>query len=152
MKVFPFLKDFRQRQGAAGGFILDDENGIPEETKGRSGVYVIEAIDGSKYPYPKGNSKVIYIGKADNLYTRFSHHRHRLQLLIHSKGEYGMADDEPWVSSKYQYMYYNGAKVYYYKCLGKQEAKELEAIVMWAFYSKYRALPVGNGAKSYSKE
>ncbi len=152
MKVFPFLKNFRQRQGAAGGFILDAQDGIPIETKGRAGIYVIEAADGFKFQYPRGKSKVLYIGKADDLYVRLGQHRHRLQQLIDSKGEYGMAEDEPWVSSKYQYMYYYGAKVFYYKCLGKQEAKELEARVMWAFYTKYRALPVGNGAKSYSKE
>ena len=72
--------------------------------------------------------------------------------LQESKGEYGMDVNEPWISSKYQYMFYHGARVYYYKCLKKQDAKNLEAHLLWAFYSKYRALPVGNGSKSYSKE
>lgn len=152
MKTFPFLKDFRENRGAAGGFLLNDETGIPSETVGYSGVYIIEATDGFKFPYPKGNSKVIYIGKADNLHSRLMGHRTRVNQLVKTKGNYGMADDEPWVSSKYQYMYYHGAKVYYYKCLGKQEAKQLEASIMWSFYQKYRALPIGNGAKSYSKE
>ena len=152
MRKFPFLKDFRQRQGAAGGFLLDAEEGIPSELGGHAGVYVIEATDDFKFPYPKGNSKVIYIGKADDLRARLKQHRHRLNQLIDTDGKYGLADDEPWVSSKYQYMYYHGARVFFYKCLGKQEAKELEARVMWSFYKKYRALPVGNGAKSYSKE
>lgn len=152
MKTFPFLKDFRETRGAAGGFLLNDETGIPSDTNGYSGVYIIEATDGFKFPYPKGNSKVLYIGKADNLYSRLHCHRNRVNRLNKTNGDYGMAKDEPWVSSKYQYMYYHGAKVYYYKCLRKQDAKELEARVMWSFYQKYRALPVGNGAKSYSKE
>lgn len=152
MNTFPFLKDFRVNRGAAGGFLLNDETGIPSETNGCSGEYIIEATDSFKFPYPKGNSKVLYIGKADNLYSRLLGHRTRVNQLVNTNGNYGMDDDEPWVSSKYQYMYYHGARVYYYKCLGKQEAKELEARVMWAFYQKYRALPVGNGAKSYSKE
>lgn len=131
---------------------MDAEEGIPSELGGYAGVYVIEATDNFKFPYPKGNSKVIYIGKADDLRARLKQHRHRLNQLIDTDGKYGLADDEPWVSSKYQYMYYHGARVFFYKCLGKQEAKELEARVMWSFYKKYRALPVGNGAKSYSKE
>ena len=132
--------------------MLDDEDGVPSDARGHSGVYVIEAADGFKFPYPKGKSNVIYIGKADDLYSRLLQHRHHLQELQASRGEYGMDEDEPWVSSKYQYMYYHNAKVFYYKCLGQQDPKNLESRVMWAFYQKYRALPVGNGAKSYSKE
>jgi excinuclease UvrABC nuclease subunit len=151
MKSFPFLKEFRPCQGASGGFLLNKDD-ISGDTRHNSGVYVIESADGFKFPYPKGRSNVLYIGKADNLHSRLMHHWRRLKRLIESKGEYGMEDDEPWVSSKYQYMFYHGAKVYYYKCQRTQEAKELEARVLWAFYSKYRALPVGNGAKSYSKK
>ena len=92
---------------------------------------------------------MIYIGKVNNTYTRLSIIATAYSYLLKQNG---IADDEPWVSSKYQYMYHNGAKVYYYKCLGKQDAKELETRVMWAFYSNHRTLPVGNGAKSYSKE
>ena len=149
---FTFLKDYRPVQGADGGFILDDENGIPFDMEGYSGVYIIETTDKFKFPYPTGQSSVIYIGKADELRSRLCQHRQRLNRLNNTKGEWGMQEDEPWVGSKYQYMYYHGAKVYYFKCRGKQEAKEEEARIMWAFYRKYRALPVGNGAKSYSKK
>ena len=151
-KIYTFLKDYRPKQGADGGFILDDEKGLPFDMDGYSGVYIIETTDRFKFPYPAGQSNVIYIGKADELRSRLSQHRRRLNRLNESNGEWGMKDDEPWVGSKYQYMYYHGARVYYFKCRGKQEAKEEEAKVMWAFYKKYRALPVGNGAKSYSKE
>ena len=151
MKSFPFLKEFRPQQGASGGFLLDDDD-IPDETRHHSGVYVIESIDHFKFPYPKGKSNVLYIGKADNLNNRLRKHKQILMRLQESKGEYGMDVNEPWISSKYQYMFYHGARVYYYKCLKKQDAKNLEAHLLWAFYSKYRALPVGNGSKSYSKE
>ena len=150
-KHFPFLKGYRPIQGAEGGFLLDDPKGLPFDMEGYSGVYIIETTDNFKFPYPAGKSKVIYIGKADELRSRLSQHRHRLNRLNNSKGEWGMAEEEPWVGSKYQYMYFHGAKVYYYKCRGQQEAKEEESRIMWAFYQKYRALPVGNGAKSYSK-
>ncbi len=150
-KHFPFLKGYRPIQGAEGGFLLDDPEGLPFDMEGYSGVYIIETTDNFKFPYPAGNSKVIYIGKADELRSRLSQHRHHLNRLNNSKGEWGMAEEEPWVGSKYQYMYDHGDKVYYYKCRGQQEAKEEESRIMWAFYQKYRALPVGNGAKSYSK-
>ena len=88
MRKFPFLKDFRQRQGAAGGFLLDAEEGIPSELGGHAGVYVIEASDNFKFPYPTGNSKVIYIGKADDLRARLKQHRHRLNQLIDTDGKY----------------------------------------------------------------
>lgn len=151
-KAFPFLKDYRPVQGAEGGFLLDDERGLPKDIKGFAGVYIIEATEKIKFSYPVGSSRVIYIGKADELHSRLSQHRQRLNLLKKTKGEWGMKSNEPWVSSKYQYMYYYGARVYYFKCRRKQEAKEEESRIMWAFYRKYRALPVGNGAKSYSKE
>lgn len=150
-KHFPFLKDYRPIQGAEGGFLLDDPDGLPFDIEGYSGVYIIEANSKYKFPYPGGESNVLYIGKAEELRSRLCQHRHRLNRLKNTNGEWGMADNEPWVSSKYQYMYKYGAKVYYFKCRGKQEAKEEESKIMWAFYKKYRALPVGNGAKSYSK-
>ena len=150
-KRFSFLKDYRPKQGADGGFLLDSDDGLPFDMEGYAGVYIIEATDKFRFPYPAGQSGVLYIGKADELRSRLIQHRQRLNRLNKTKGEWGMASEEPWVSSKYQYMYKYGARVYFFKCKGKQEAKEEEAKIMWAFYQKYRALPVGNGAKSYSK-
>ena len=150
MKIFPFLKDFRQRRGAAGGFILGEDD-IPKDTQGCAGVYVIETNDGFKFPYPTGNSKVIYIGKSDRLMARLKEHRKAVDDLWDNV-DLGIYDDGPWPFNRHQYMRHHGAKVYYYKCLRKQEAKELESRVMWAFYKKYHAIPVGNGAKSYSKK
>lgn len=152
-RQFPFLKDFRKIRGVDGCFNLIDD-GLPLDLPDEAGVYIIETVDKFVFSYPKGKSSVIYIGKSDHLRQRLREHRTELRNLIETSGDYGMAKDQPWVCSRYQYMYYHGknAKVYYYKCLKKQEAKELEATIMWAFYRKYRALPVGNGAKSYAKE
>ena len=151
MKLFPFLKGFRQRQGAAGGFILNEDD-IPVDTIGHAGVYVIETTDGTRFNYPKGKSKVIYIGMSDDLRVRLRDHRRELNELWKNI-DYGIYNEsEPWPSNRYQYMRYHGAKVFYYKCRGEQDAKNLESRVMWAFYTKYRALPVGNAAKSYAKQ
>lgn len=116
------------------------------------GVYIIETGDGFKFPYPLGENKIIYIGKSDtSLNQRLKRHRTNL-MEIEINPEYGLSVNEPWISSRYQYMHYHGSIVYYYKCKGKQDAKDLESMIMWEFYKKFRALPVGNGAKSYAKE
>ena len=150
-KTFPFLKDFRNGIAAEGPYNLlnlDDLNKVTDSP----GVYIIEAADKFRFPYPKGNSSILYIGMSDSsLRGRLKRHRLHLKELCDTNGQHGMADNEEWVCQRYQYMYYHGAKVYYYSRKGKQEAKNLEAEILWQFYAKYRALPVGNGAKSYSK-
>ena len=148
-RKFPFLHDYRPRQGAEGGFFLDDKDGIPSDLKGFAGVYIIEAGKRFKFPYPTGQSGVIYIGKADDLRSRLQDHRCILAQLQKDE-DYGMAPNEPWVSSRYQYMLKYRARVYFFRCRRQQEAKEEESKIMWSFYKKYRALPVGSGAKSYS--
>ena len=49
-------------------------------------------------------------------------------------------------------MYYNGAHVDVFKCRGYQDSKNLESLFLNQFYQKYRALPVGNGARSFDGE
>lgn len=150
-KSFPFLQEFRPSRGYDSTFLLDEDIDSLNELEDVPGVYIIEATDGSKFSCPVGKSSIIYIGKSDHLKTRLKEHRSILMQLWDNK-EYGMKMDEPWVSSRYQFMRYHGARVYTYKCLKQsQNAKELEAQVIWNFYQKYRCLPIGNGAKSYSK-
>ena len=150
-KVFPFMSNFRTEQGVDFDFLLDNDEGLPPGLDDSPGIYIIETVDRFKFPYPKGQSKVIYIGMSDKLRSRMLEHQRTVRRLKDSKGQYGMKKNEPWVSSRYQYMLKHQARVYYFKCRGKQEAKEEESRIMWAFYQKYRSLPVGNGAKSYSK-
>ena len=152
VKTFPFLKDYRTIKGAEGGFSLLKDDDMLNNVSEVPGVYIIEAEDRCRFPYPRWSSPVIYIGKSDtSLRRRLKEHRAILSEL-HNNSDYGIPKDDPWVSSRYQYMHRHGAKVYYYPCRGKQEAKEEEAKVIWQFYEKYRALPVGNAAKSYSKK
>jgi hypothetical protein len=49
-------------------------------------------------------------------------------------------------------MYYDGSHVDVFKRRGKQDSKEFESLILNQFYQKYRALPVGNGARSYSQK
>lgn len=150
IESFPFLESYRPEQGARGGFRLDKDE-IPEETRDKAGVYIIETTNGFHFPYPEGKSNVIYIGESENLMVRFKEHRKTL-MKLKENSEYGMKPKEPWISSRYQYMLRKGARVFYYTRRGNQEAKEMEAEVIWRFYEMYRALPVGNSAKSYSRK
>lgn len=143
-----FLEDWRTNRKYDHEFLLTDLNKVDVEDV--PGVYIIVTTDRTTFNYPTGGSKVIYIGMSKHLRSRLQEHLSYVNKLIDNP-DYGMADDEPWVGSKYQYMYYHNAKVYTFKCLGKQEEKNLESQVMWAFYQHYRALPVGNAARSYSK-
>ena len=150
-KKFPFLKDFRPTLGYDSTFLLDEDEDALNALNNCPGVYIIEATDGSEFSCPVGSSSIIYIGKSEHLRTRLKEHKAILQLL-QDNSEYGMKNNEPWISSRYQFMLYHGARVYVYNCLKQsQDAKELEAQTIWRFYQKYRCLPIGNGAKSYSK-
>lgn len=145
-KHFSFLLKFRKGQGAKGGFDLAEDD-IPSEVSNLPGVYVIESTDGYKFDYPKGRSKVLYIGMSKDLRRRFQEHKKTLNKLI-KNSEFGI--EQRWViHSRYQYMLYHGARIYYYNCRGKQYPKKMESNILWNFYEKYRALPVGNGACSF---
>ena len=149
-KTFPFLKGFRQPDGCCR--ISEDED-IPADLRGKVGVYIIETADRTVFEYPKGKSRVLYIGKSDDLMQRLREHRNVYLKLVKGKGVlYDTDGNEDWASSRYQYMYHHGGGiVYYYTRRGPKDAKEFEAEIMWAFYGKHRATPVGNGARSYSQ-
>ena len=149
LKVSDYSQPFRSKR------CHDDELNLSKDeinnvTTG-SGVYIIVSADKTKFVYPKGNSPVIYIGKADNLRRRLSEHLKNLNNI---------QDEETYMRghwrqpcSRYQYMKYYGAYVYTFHCLkNTQEAKNLESQILWKFYERYRSLPVGNGARSFKKE
>lgn len=151
-----FLPDFRPVRGTDASFDLqefEDKDFDCAIKKGDIGIYVISSTDGTKYTYPNGKkSPIIYIGKSDDLLRR-------LKDEHYTKGLKRLLDDPDWgidnnyqLPSRYQYMYYNGSHVDVFKCRGKQESKEMESLFLNQFYQKYRALPVGNGARSYGKE
>lgn len=148
-----FMGDFRPKKGTDACFdILDFENKDFEcpLKKGDTGVYIISATDGTKYTYPNGlRSPVLYIGKSDDLLRRLrdGHYYKGLKRLVDNP-DWGI-DNNFQLCSRYQYMFYNGSHVDVFKCMGKQESKNLESLFLNRFYQKYRALPVGNAARSY---
>ncbi len=116
------------------------------------GVYIISATDGTKYTYPNGKrSPIIYIGMSEDLFRRLKdeHFTKGLKLLL-DDSEWGL-DNNLQLASRYQYMYYNGSHVDVFKRRGPQDAKNLESIILNKFYQTYRALPVGNGARSFGR-
>lgn len=120
---------------------------------GEPGVYIISSTDGTKYTYPNGKtSPILYIGKSDDLLRRLrdEHYYKGLKRLLDDPN-YGIAENIQ-VAPRYQYMYYNGSHVDVFKCRGNQDSKNLESLFLNQFYQKYRALPVGNSARSFEVE
>ena len=151
-----FLPDFRPLRGTDASFdlrdFLDKDFDCPI-SRDDIGVYLISSTDGTQYTYPNGKkSPIIYIGKSDDLLRRLKdeHFTKGLKRLLNNQ-DWGIEKNYQ-LASKYQYMYYNGSHVDVFKCRGKQESKEIESMFLNQFYQKYRALPVGNGARSYGKE
>lgn len=148
-----FFPSFRPIKGSDASFDLCDFEDADFDCpikRGNVGIYIISSTDGTKYTYPNGKkSPIIYIGKSDNLLRRLKdeHYTKGLKRLREDR-DWGIKDNVQ-LASRYQYMYYNGSHVDVYICRGKQETKELESIFLNQFYQKYRALPVGNGARSY---
>ena len=118
-----------------------------ERTKGKKGVYIILS-EKQEFIYPKGESKVIYIGKSNNLNLRLNSHKRN---LIEVKGKSTSEIRSEWWQSRYLYMREFGAKVYYITATGNTDPINLEMRTMEQFYEKYFSLPVGNGAFSFGK-
>ena len=151
-RALNFLKDFRPTRGYNHTFLLYEENDfINEKIDDTPGVYIIEATDGEKFTCPIGSSSIIYIGKSEKLKTRLRTHYRNLKQLYLDK-DCDLKDKNLWISSRYQFMRYHGARVYVYKCLKSQDSKDLEAQLLWSCYTKYRCLPIVNAAKSDSHE
>ena len=125
----------------------DEVAGVPA----RRGVYVLVAADGTKFIYPKGRSPVIYIGQASNLRRRLREHLKHWRDIVRDEKD----DLQNHVEHCPRYWYIEsckGARVYTFYCLKGQRAKDLESAIIWHFYEKYRALPVGTGARSFGSD
>ncbi|MBE6175504.1 MAG: hypothetical protein E7146_00685 [Rikenellaceae bacterium] len=108
----------------------------------RPGAYIIVS-QGQHFPYPDGESKIMYIGKSDNLKKRLSRHYKNYTDVCefnHPPQHY---------PSRYNYMRAFGAKVYCFYTAGAQASKNLESFLIEAFAKRYGAIPVGNGARSF---
>lgn len=162
MKVPKYIRDFmgadfRAVEGVNAHFNMldflksDFKNKVNVEN--RAGCYVISATNKS-IEYPKGKSPILYIGLSSHLYTRLysDHFCKNLKILLDNP-DYGLEHKMiRMMPDKYQYMYYCGARVDVFYCKGTQSAKEFESSLIASFYEKYRSMPVGNGARSFSQK
>jgi hypothetical protein len=139
-----FLKEFRKYDGLILDLSnLEDINLIPTTP----GAYILIS-QGTKFIYPEGQSKVMYIGKANNLYKRLlDHHKAANELNKIPKKE----RKHYWYYSRYHYMIKFGCKVLWFTRRGTQNAKDLESKIIDFFYSKYHSLPVGNASFSFKE-
>lgn len=149
LKELPHAAAFRPVRGYDARLDLCEDE--VADVPARRGVYVLVAADGTRFVYPKGKSPVIYIGQASNLRRRLREHLKHWRDIAR--------DEEPDLRahvehcSRYWYIEScKGARVYTFHCLKGQSAKDLESEVIWHFYEKYRALPVGNGARSFGAD
>jgi len=82
-----FIKNFRPQQGCDSQEICDlkkdDLSNIPD----CAGVYIITSFK-TRFIYPEGTSRIIYIGKSDNLKRRLKEHQRHLKSLKRDCQEY----------------------------------------------------------------
>lgn len=113
-----------------------------EDLKTKKGVYIIFS-DGQHFVYPKGFSRISYIGQSDNLYGRLDTHKKSMEVAESYIKNENNEMDSYFLYDKYCYMNNYGANVY---ILEKDEEtpSNLEYYLLDAFYCHYFALPVGN--------
>jgi hypothetical protein len=139
-----FLKEFRSHDGIAFDLLDYAEiNSIPK----KPGAYIMFSHE-TKFIYPEGQSKVIYIGKSENLCKRIYDHSKSVSDLnnIPKKDrKYHL------YYPRYHYFLKFGCQMVWFTRKGPEDAKNLESKLLDCFYSKYHSLPIGNGAFSFKK-
>jgi excinuclease UvrABC nuclease subunit len=140
--LYSFLKDFREPDG----HIINFNTNHFEELPAKSGAYIFLS-DNELFTYPTGKSRVIYIGMSQMLNMRLRQHvTHISNLKSVPKGDLSYY----WYYPRYQYINQFGCNLFWYTTRGTQNAKTLECKLLEYFYNKYLALPIGNGAFSFS--
>ena len=88
------------------------------------------------------------------LYRRLhdEHYLKHLRVLIDDRNHGLYSNQIDQMADKYQYMLYCGAMVDVFYCKGKQNPVKFENTLIASFYSKYRCMPIGNAARSFSVE
>lgn len=147
LKTSNYSSSFREKQGPKEINLLD-ENPF-DEIADVPGVYIIASSDNTQFIYPKGKNSVIYIGKSEHLIQRLKTHKRHLEFVM--SNDENLLRNRIQMFQRYQYMSSFGAKVFIYYCRKTQDAKEMESNILQRVYEKYRALPVGNGARSFSE-
>lgn len=147
--------DFRAVEGVNAHFNLADfvNPEFDSRLEDKRGCYIISSPT-RKFEYAKGKSPVLYIGLSDHLYRRIhdEHYGKYLKVLMNNPN-FGLETNRiHQLPNRYQYMYWWGAVVDVFYCKGNQDEKEFESSLIANFYYKYRCMPVGNGARSYSQK
>jgi excinuclease UvrABC nuclease subunit len=140
------ISSFNKNHRPPDGFIknLMDEDSFRQLPSAR-GAYLIVS-NSQEFLYPKGKSRIIYIGKSKNLKSRLTtHRRHTFELIYSPKPKRA----EFLHFARYQYMASYGAQIYWYTTRGTQDEGDLEKRLLDRFYDRYLSLPIANGANSY---
>lgn len=146
-----FMPDFRQPDVSFDLLEFKDLGSECPIRRNEVGVYIISTTDGTGYINPNGmKSPVIYIGMPEDLLRRLKEHFTKGLKRLLDNPDWGIEQDTQ-LASRYQYMYYNGSHVDVFRRRGPQDAKNLESMILNRFYKKYRAIPVGNGARSFRR-
>jgi hypothetical protein len=113
---------------------------IPET----AGNYILLS-EGQEYIYPKGITRVYYVGESKNLRTRlFREHRKTfMEVRDNPKHDY-------YFNAEYEYAAIHGCNVCWIECIDKKDAEELEIELLEDFTIHYGAMPVAN--KQWSKK
>lgn len=148
--------DFRSVEGVNVHFDLKKFFDNPDYDCGvqnRPGCYII-STDGINIDYANGKSRILYIGLSDKLLDRLykGHFCKHLKKLMKNPDEGLEGNYITIMQNKYQYMLRLGAKVDVFYCKGTQNAKEFESSLLANFYYKYRCIPLGNSARSFSQK
>ena len=114
---------------------------VPE----KPGAYILLS-HGTRFIYPHGTSKVVYVGMSSNLKNRIDGHFRNLTKI---RSIYLNQIKDYWYYSRYNYLDRFGCKLYWFVNRKNETPKELESLIIEAFYSRYHSLPIGNGAFSF---
>ena len=145
-RCLSFLKNYIDRERVKTNIkgplsvINNDYNFVIDNIEAKPGIYIIVSKK-HKFVYPKGNSSVIYIGKASNLKRRIKEHLNNLSKV---------SPKEFWVYNRYNYMRMEGGfEIYYLTTIKNENPKYMESRAIEDFYDSFLAIPVGNGAFSF---
>jgi excinuclease UvrABC nuclease subunit len=115
------------------------ELSIPE----RPGVYILLS-EKTQYIYPRGDSRVFYIGCGRKLRQRIWEHR-KYYLQARDDPQF------PYYWPRYEYAAAHVCKVCWIACRNEQLARDLESKLLISFANYYGAKPVTNGQGAWPK-
>ncbi|MCB9312499.1 MAG: hypothetical protein H6568_07005 [Lewinellaceae bacterium] len=142
-RILSFLPDdFREQDGIIQSPLNRDAY---EDVPTVSGAYIFYAKS-QYFVYPRGKSKVFYIGQSVNLYNRLRGHADAVIRMSDMDDNQLTAD---WHWSRYQYALAFPCKIIWYKNKGGETPSSLEWKLIDYFYRKHFSMPVANGAFNY---